>query len=175
MEERRKRLDELSEKERKREEELLRVAEKSKTIDFSILGVAKTTEIKNEIDENTESLELDDTSNFSDSGEGYISDYRGGTKISWTGKEGNLLLGIKGISRIFSGAMITVSDDLKKIKGVGPFIEDKLNTLGIFTFDQVARMTPELEDKVNEAIEFFPGRIRRDEWAKQASEFVKNR
>ena len=175
MEERRKRLDELSEKERKREEELLRVAEKSKTIDFSILGVAKTTEIKSEIDENTESLELDDTSNFSDSGEGYISDYRGGTKISWTGKEGNLLLGIKGISRIFSGAMITVSDDLKKIKGVGPFIEDKLNTLGIFTFDQVARMTPELEDKVNEAIEFFPGRIRRDEWAKQASEFVKNR
>ena len=175
MEERRKRLDELSEKERKREEELLRVAEKSKTIDFSILGVAKTTEIKSEIDENTESLELDDASHFSGSGEGYISDYKGGTKISWTGKEGNLLLGIKGISRIFSGAMITVSDDLKKIKGVGPFIEDKLNTLGIFTFDQVARMTPELEDQVNEAIEFFPGRIRRDEWAKQASEFVKKR
>ena len=174
MEERRNRLDELGEKERKREEELLRVAEKSKTIDFSVLGVAKSTEIKSEIDENSEIIELGDASGFSGSGEGYISDYRGGMKISWTEKEGNKLLGIKGISRIFSGAIITVSDDLKKIKGVGPFIEDKLNTLGIFTFKQVARMTPELEDKVNVAIEFFPGRIRRDKWANQASDFLEN-
>ena len=31
-------------------------------------------------------------------------------------------------------------------------------------------MTPEIEDQVNEAIEFFPGRIKRDQWAKQATE-----
>jgi predicted flap endonuclease-1-like 5' DNA nuclease len=29
-------------------------------------------------------------------------------------------------------------------------------------------MTPEIEEAVNVAIEFFPGRIKRDEWAKQA-------
>ena len=29
-------------------------------------------------------------------------------------------------------------------------------------------MTSELEDTVNEAIEFFPGRIKRDQWAAQA-------
>ena len=29
-------------------------------------------------------------------------------------------------------------------------------------------MTSELEDQVNEAIEFFPGRVKRDEWANQA-------
>ena len=59
-------------------------------------------------------------------------------------------------------------DDLQTIKGVGPFIEEKLNALGITTFRQVANMTPELEDQVNTAIEFFPGRVRRDKWAKQA-------
>ena len=29
-------------------------------------------------------------------------------------------------------------------------------------------MSGELEDTVNEAIEFFPGRVKRDEWAAQA-------
>lgn len=59
-------------------------------------------------------------------------------------------------------------DDLKKIKGIGPFLEEKLNSLGIFTFAQIAKFTKKDEALVNDAIEFFPGRIRRDEWAKQA-------
>ncbi|MDP6213256.1 MAG: hypothetical protein QGF32_06890, partial [Candidatus Thalassarchaeaceae archaeon] len=57
-------------------------------------------------------------------------------------------------------------------KGIGPFIEEKLNALGIFTFAQISRMNSELEDKVNEAIEFFPGRVKRDEWANQARKMV---
>ena len=56
-------------------------------------------------------------------------------------------------------------DDLQAIKGVGPFIEEKLNALGIYTYEQVSQMTSELEDTVNEAIEFFPGRVKRDQWA----------
>jgi predicted flap endonuclease-1-like 5' DNA nuclease len=43
-----------------------------------------------------------------------------------------------------------------------------LNALGIFTFEQVGNMTSEIETQVNKAIEFFPGRVKRDEWAKQA-------
>ncbi len=64
----------------------------------------------------------------------------------------------------------TEKDDLKRIKGVGPFLEKKLNALGIFTFRQIANLDDEMEEKVNDAIEFFPGRIKRDEWAKQAKE-----
>ena len=62
-------------------------------------------------------------------------------------------------------------DDLKNIKGIGPFLEQKLNALGIYTYKQISNMTPELEDQVNEAIEFFPGRIKRDNWVKQAKDF----
>ena len=65
-------------------------------------------------------------------------------------------------------------DDLKKIKGVGPFLEEKLNAVGIFTFKQIANMTPEIEEQVNVAIEFFRGRIKRDKWAEQCKEFVRN-
>jgi len=64
-------------------------------------------------------------------------------------------------------------DDLKIIKGVGPFIEKKLNALGIFTFKQIANFTDEDKDIVNDAIEFFKGRIKRDDWVGQAKDFIK--
>jgi predicted flap endonuclease-1-like 5' DNA nuclease len=64
-------------------------------------------------------------------------------------------------------------DDLKLIVGIGPFIEEKLNALGIFTFLQISKFTDEDVEKVTEAIEFFPGRIQRDKWIDQAVDFVK--
>ncbi len=59
-------------------------------------------------------------------------------------------------------------DDLKLITGVGPFVEDKLNSIGIFTFEQISRFTDEDIKKVTELTEFFPGRIERDDWVSQA-------
>jgi predicted flap endonuclease-1-like 5' DNA nuclease len=108
MEDRKAKLEDLDAEAKKKERALLRVSERSRDIDFGILGFA-TEENK---------------------------------------------------------------DQLQEINGVGPFIEEKLNALGIFTFVQISRMTPELEDEVNEAIEFFPGRVKRDEWTKQARSFV---
>jgi predicted flap endonuclease-1-like 5' DNA nuclease len=65
-------------------------------------------------------------------------------------------------------ASADVKDDLKKISGVGPFIEEKLNRIGIYTFEQIASITTDQADKITEAIEFFPGRIQRDDWVGQA-------
>lgn len=64
-------------------------------------------------------------------------------------------------------------DDLKLIKGIGPFIERKLNALGITTFAQISKFNEEDKDIVNEAIEFFPGRVKRDDWVGQAKDFLK--
>lgn len=36
-------------------------------------------------------------------------------------------------------------------------------------------MTPKIEDDVNEAIEYFIGRVRRDEWVSQAAVFAKKK
>jgi predicted flap endonuclease-1-like 5' DNA nuclease len=69
---------------------------------------------------------------------------------------------------ILGAAKASDKDDLQAIKGIGPFIEEKLNALGIFTYLQVSKMTSKLETDVNEAIEFFSGRIKRDQWANQA-------
>ena len=49
-----------------------------------------------------------------------------------------------------------------------------MNALGIYQFVQIAKMTSDLEDEVNVAIEFFPGRVKRDGWVKQAKELIKS-
>ncbi len=63
---------------------------------------------------------------------------------------------------------LEAKDDLTKIKGIGPFIEKRLNMIGIYTFQQLADLSPELVDRVGAAIEFFPHRIVRDDWVGQA-------
>ncbi len=63
------------------------------------------------------------------------------------------------------------ADDLKKISGVGPVLEKKLNELGITTFAQVAAFTKEDIDKVDDALS-FKGRIERDNWLEQASKLA---
>jgi predicted flap endonuclease-1-like 5' DNA nuclease len=67
------------------------------------------------------------------------------------------------------------ADDLKDIIGVGPFLERKLHSLGIYTFRQVANFTKEDVDKVNSIIEFFPGRIERDNWVEQSQAFYERK
>jgi predicted flap endonuclease-1-like 5' DNA nuclease len=59
-------------------------------------------------------------------------------------------------------------DDLTKIKGIGPFIEKRLNMLGIYSFQQLSELDSEMVDRVGAAIEFFPGRIARENWIGQA-------
>lgn len=63
-------------------------------------------------------------------------------------------------------------DNLQIIKGIGPFIEKKLNALGIYTFKQIANFNDDDKDKVNDAIEFFPGRVKRDDWVGQAKKLI---
>ena len=65
-------------------------------------------------------------------------------------------------------------DDLKQISGIGPFIEEKLNTIGIYTFDQISRFNQDDIDTVTELIQFFPGRIEKDEWTLQAKRLIKD-
>ena len=59
-------------------------------------------------------------------------------------------------------------DDLQKITGIGPFVEEKLNILGIDQYSQLANMNPKDIKTITELIDFFPGRIQRDNWKKQA-------
>lgn len=73
----------------------------------------------------------------------------------------------------FGKADETQKDDLKLISGVGPFIEKKLNSIGIYTFEQISRFNDDDIETVTDLIEFFPGRIKRDDWKGQAKKLAK--
>jgi N utilization substance protein A len=58
-------------------------------------------------------------------------------------------------------------DDLKKISGVGPRLEEKLNALGVYHYSQIAAFTPENVAWIDQYLN-FKGRIDRDDWIGQA-------
>ncbi|WP_283646976.1 NADH-quinone oxidoreductase subunit E [Marinovum algicola] len=60
------------------------------------------------------------------------------------------------------------ADDLKKIKGIGPKLEELCHSLGFYHFDQIAAWTEDEVAWVDQNLEGFKGRVTRDDWMSQA-------
>jgi predicted flap endonuclease-1-like 5' DNA nuclease len=60
------------------------------------------------------------------------------------------------------------SDDLTRIKGLGPKLATLLNTLGVTSFGQIAAWDEPEIDRIDTQLGAFKGRIRRDNWVEQA-------
>lgn len=69
----------------------------------------------------------------------------------------------KGIAKARGGK----ADDLQRISGVGPKNESILHSLGFFHFDQIAAWTSTEVNWVDDHLR-FGGRIKREEWIRQA-------
>lgn len=78
-----------------------------------------------------------------------------------TGKPANLLAKPKG-----------EKDDLKLISGVGPKLEETLNTQGVWHFWQIAEWK-KADIAMMDDLLSFKGRIERDDWIKQAKKLAK--
>ncbi len=65
-----------------------------------------------------------------------------------------------------------VKDDLKRIKGIGPQNEGRLNNVGVTAFAQIAAWSAKDQREMGERLA-FPGRIEREEWVKQAKVLAK--
>ena len=61
-------------------------------------------------------------------------------------------------------------DDLKRISGVGPKLEQLLNAYGVFRFHQIAEWQDADIEAIAEQLGAFRGRIRRDDWVGQAKD-----
>ena len=62
-------------------------------------------------------------------------------------------------------------DDLTTITGIGPRIAEVLNSLGIWTFAQIAEWQPEHETWIENHLS-FKGRVSRENWVGQAKELL---
>ncbi|MDJ0514258.1 MAG: hypothetical protein QNJ62_12525 [Methyloceanibacter sp.] len=67
------------------------------------------------------------------------------------------------------------ADNLKKIKGVGPKLEQLCNRLGFWHFDQIANWTDDEVAWVDANLEGFKGRVTRDNWVEQAKLLAEGR
>ena len=63
------------------------------------------------------------------------------------------------------------ADDLKRITGISPKLEQRLNDLGVYHFWQIADLDPGSVATLDMALD-TKGRIQRDDWAGQAKKFV---
>jgi predicted flap endonuclease-1-like 5' DNA nuclease len=66
------------------------------------------------------------------------------------------------------------SDDLCRLKGVGPKFADALHALGFSRFDQIAALTPTEIERIDAQLGAFRGRLTRDRIAEQADYLARN-
>lgn len=66
------------------------------------------------------------------------------------------------------GELSGASDDLQRLKGVGPKFATLLHSQGIFRFDQIARLTPTEVAHIDASMGAFRGRFTRDRIVEQA-------
>ena len=60
------------------------------------------------------------------------------------------------------------ADELQRLKGVGPKFANLLHSQGIFSFDQIARLTPNEVERIDAVMGAFRGRFARDRIVEQA-------
>ena len=65
------------------------------------------------------------------------------------------------------------TDKLTAIKGLGEVLEQRLNALGIYRYNQLARMTAANARWIAMKLQVVPGRILRDRWAEQARDLTR--
>jgi NADH-quinone oxidoreductase subunit E len=63
------------------------------------------------------------------------------------------------------------ADNLKLMSGVGAKLEDALNGLGIYHFDQISKWSDAEVEWVDKHLK-LNGRLRRDNWMEQATKLV---
>lgn len=81
--------------------------------------------------------------------------------VNW--KQGLTTLGTPGAAH---------QDDLKVVNGIGPKMEELLNSFGIQSWEQLAWLSSDEVQRLDDALEEFPGRIERDEWVPQANDLI---
>ncbi len=66
------------------------------------------------------------------------------------------------------------ADDLKLIKGIGKVFENNLFSIGINSFEQIAKLDANTITLVEEVTKYFPGKIEREDWINQAKQLMKS-
>lgn len=76
------------------------------------------------------------------------------------------------IGRSIPKAAPNQKDNLQKIDGIGSFIEQRLNELGIYTYEQISQFDAAFIAKLGAVLGFSEQTIARDQWVEQAQKIL---
>ncbi|SDD61851.1 large subunit ribosomal protein L21 [Pricia antarctica] len=67
------------------------------------------------------------------------------------------------------------ADDLKEINGIGPAYEERLNEVGVYTYEQISKLKAADRDELSALDGITREKIESEEWVKQARELLKKK
>ena len=67
------------------------------------------------------------------------------------------------------------ANDLKKINGIGPAYEKRLNEIGVYTYEQISQLKAADRDELAAIDGITRDKIESEEWVKQAKALMKNK
>lgn len=90
-------------------------------------------------------------------------------------EEAQIEINIDKVLHSIGTALKADADDLKLINGIGPVYEEKLNELGIYTFEQISKLKAADRDELSAIDGITREKIESDEWVKQAKALLKDK
>ncbi|HLT34420.1 MAG TPA: 50S ribosomal protein L21 [Aquaticitalea sp.] len=97
------------------------------------------------------------------------------TRAENRAEDANVEINIDKILHSIGTALKADADDLKLINGIGPVYEEKLNELGIYTFEQISKLKAADRDELAAIDGITREKIEADEWVKQAKALLKDK
>ena len=97
------------------------------------------------------------------------------TRAEHRAEEAHIEINIDKVLHSVGTALKSDADDLKLINGIGPVYEEKLNELGIYTFEQISKLKAADRDELSAIDGITRDKIEAEEWVKQAKALLKDK
>lgn len=90
-------------------------------------------------------------------------------------EKANINVNVDKVLHSIGTALKSDADDLTLINGIGAVYQEKLNELGIYTFDQISKLKAADREELSGIAGITREKIEEDEWVKQAKALLKDK
>jgi large subunit ribosomal protein L21 len=97
------------------------------------------------------------------------------TRAEHRAEDSNIEMNIDKVLHSIGTATKAEADDLKEINGIGPAYEERLNDVGIYTYEQISKLKAADRDQLSGIDGITREKIETEEWVKQAKALLKDK
>ena len=97
------------------------------------------------------------------------------TRAEHRAEDANIEMNIDKVLHSIGTATKADADDLKEINGIGPAYEQRLNEVGIYTYEQISKLKAADRDELAAIDGITRDKIEAEEWVKQAKALLKDK